>query len=65
MGFYINNKIILEKKEKELNKETLQKLGQKLAEEKLKNMKKDAIINNLGKELSKIKLDMLQIKGGN
>lgn len=65
MGVYINNKIILEKKEKELNKETLQKLGQKLAEEKLKNMKKDAIINNLGKELSKIKLDILQIKGGN
>lgn len=28
-------------------------------------MQKDAIINNLGKELTQIKLEMLQSRGGN
>ncbi|KEI81142.1 XkdW family protein [Clostridium botulinum] len=65
MGVYINNKIIMEKKEKEVNKLTLQSLGQQLTQEKIKNMQKDALINNLGKELTQIKLEMLQNKGGN
>ncbi|HCL4455032.1 TPA: D-alanyl-D-alanine carboxypeptidase [Clostridium botulinum] len=65
MGVYINNKIIMEKKEKEVNKLHLQSLGQQLTQEKIKNMQKDAIINNLGKELTQIKLEMLQNKGGN
>ncbi|MCR1974970.1 XkdW family protein [Clostridium sporogenes] len=43
----------------------MQSLGQQLTQEKIKNMQKDAIINNLGKELSKLKLEMLQNKGGN
>ncbi|MCW6094755.1 XkdW family protein [Clostridium sporogenes] len=65
MGIYINNTIIKQREEKEKNNLTLQSLGQQLTQEKIKNMQKDAIINNLGKELSKLKLEMLQDKGGN
>jgi len=49
----------------ELTSVQLQELGKKLSEEKIDNMKKDSIINNLGKELSKLKLEILQIRGGN
>lgn len=48
----------------ELTGEQLNSLGEKLAQEKLNNMKKNMIINNLGKEISKLKLDILKTKGG-
>lgn len=65
MGVVINHSVIQEIKEEEENNLTLQSLGQQLTQEKIKNMHKDSIINNLGKELSKLKLEMLQNKGGN
>lgn len=65
MGVVINHSVIQEIKEEEKNNLTLQSLGQQLTQEKIKNMQKDSIINNLGKELSKLKLEMLQNKGGN
>jgi len=65
MGVVINHSVIQEIKEEEKNNFTLQSLGQQLTQEKIKNMQKDSIINNLGKELSKLKLEMLQNKGGN
>ncbi|AVP64120.1 XkdW family protein [Clostridium sporogenes] len=65
MGVVINHSVIQEIKEEKKNNLTLQSLGQQLTQEKIKNMQKDSIINNLGKELSKLKLEMLQNKGGN
>lgn len=39
-------------------------LGQQLAEEKIKNIQNTAIINQLGQELTNIKLQLLLMKGG-
>jgi hypothetical protein len=52
--------------EKPLNKylETINNIGNELAQERLKNTKKDIVINNLGQEISKLKLEIIQLKGG-
>lgn len=39
-------------------------LGQQLAMEKLKNIQKDSTINSLGFEVAKLKLEVIQLKGG-
>lgn len=39
-------------------------LGEQLAQEKLKNIQKDATISQLGQELASIKLELINIKGG-
>lgn len=45
--------------------EQINSLGQTVAQEKIKNMQKDAVISNLGQELSKAKLDIMKLQGGN
>ena len=49
-----------------LNKylETVNNIGEELAQERLKNTRKDIVINNLGQEVSKLKLEIIQLKGG-
>lgn len=44
--------------------EQLKSLGEQLAQEKLKNIQKDATISQLGQELAKLKLEVIQIQGG-
>lgn len=39
-------------------------LGQELAQMKLQNMQQQAVIDSLGKELTKAKLEMIEFKGG-
>ncbi|CAH0122416.1 hypothetical protein PAE9249_04966 [Paenibacillus sp. CECT 9249] len=39
-------------------------LGQELALMKLRNMRQQAVIDGLGKELTKAKIEMIEIKGG-
>ncbi|MFJ8099419.1 XkdW family protein [Lysinibacillus sp. NPDC096212] len=39
-------------------------LGEQLAQEKMKNIQKDLLINSLGSELSQLKLDVISMKGG-
>ena len=52
------------KTEEDVMQEGLTRLGQTFAEEKLKNMQKTTALNQMGQELAKIKLDMMQLKGG-
>lgn len=55
----------IKKEAKRLEVETaIQEVGQRLAQEKLKNMQKDAIIGSMGKQLAELKLDMIEMKGG-
>jgi hypothetical protein len=44
--------------------ETVNNIGEELAQERLKNTRKDIVINNLGQEVSKLKLEIIQLKGG-
>ena len=46
-------------------KEQLTALGEELTQEKLKNMQKDSTIAQLGQELAGVKLDLINMKGGN
>ena len=39
-------------------------LGAQLAQEKLSNMQKDSIINNIGAQMAIMKLEIMQLKGG-
>ena len=39
-------------------------LGEQLAQEKVKNIQKDILINNLGTPLTQLKLDMISMNGG-
>lgn len=64
MGKFINDKVVKDIQEKEQNNLALQGLGQQLAQEKLKGMQKDAVISQLGQELSKVKLEIIQLQGG-
>lgn len=41
----------------------LQQLGLSLAQEKAKNIQKDAQINSMGKEIAQMKVDLLILKG--
>lgn len=44
--------------------EQVMSLGEQLAQEKVKNIQKDLLINNLGTQLTQLKLDMISMKGG-
>ncbi len=39
-------------------------LGEQLAQEKMKGIQKDLLINNLGSQLTQLKLDVISMKGG-
>ncbi|MFJ6210609.1 XkdW family protein [Lysinibacillus sp. NPDC092081] len=39
-------------------------LGEELAQEKVKNIQKDLLINSLGSQLTQLKLDIITMKGG-
>ncbi|MED3876224.1 hypothetical protein [Lysinibacillus capsici] len=39
-------------------------LGEQLAQEKIKGIQKDLLINNLGQTVTQVKLEMLAMKGG-
>lgn len=52
------------KSQEEILQETITALGQTIAEEKIKNMQKDDLISSLGQELTKVKLEIMQLKGG-
>jgi hypothetical protein len=45
--------------------ENLNSLGEQLAQEKLKNIQKDTTISQLGQEIAKLKLEVINMKGGN
>ncbi len=40
-------------------------LGEELTQEKLKNIQKDSTISQLGEELASLKLEVINMKGGN
>lgn len=44
--------------------EKVSSIGQELAIEKIKNMQKDSLINNLGQQVALLKIELLQLKGG-
>ncbi|MET4562165.1 hypothetical protein ABIA69_003351 [Lysinibacillus parviboronicapiens] len=44
--------------------EQVMSLGEQLAQEKVKNIQKDLLINNLGSQLTQLKLDFISMKGG-
>ncbi|QDQ03387.1 D-alanyl-D-alanine carboxypeptidase [Lysinibacillus fusiformis] len=44
--------------------EQVMSLGEQLAQEKVKNIQKDLLINNLGSQLTQLKLDVISMKGG-
>lgn len=44
--------------------EKIDSLGQQLAQEKVKSVQKDLLINNLGQQVASLKIDLLQLKGG-
>lgn len=55
---------IRSEKERELAKDAqLQWLGVSLTEEKLKNAQKDEMLANLGREVPRMKLEILELKG--
>lgn len=39
-------------------------LGFQLAQEKINNIQKDAVINGLGAQVAMLKIEMMQLKGG-
>lgn len=45
--------------------EQLAALGEQLTQEKLKNIQKDSTIAQLGEEVASLKLDLINMKGGN
>lgn len=45
--------------------EQLAALGEQLTQEKLKNIQKDSTIAQLGEELASVKLEFINLKGGN
>ncbi len=45
--------------------EQLVALGEELTQEKLKNIQKDSTISQLGEELANLKLEFINLKGGN
>lgn len=52
------------KSQEEILQGTIAALGQTVAEEKIKSMQKDTLISSLGQELTKVKLEIMQLKGG-
>ncbi|GEM_PF-713632 len=45
--------------------EQLAALGEQLTQEKLRNIQKDSTISQLGEEVASLKLDLINMKGGN
>ena len=45
-------------------KEQVAALGMQLIQEKLANMQKDSVINGLGAHVAQMKLEIMQLKGG-
>lgn len=48
----------------ELTSDQTQNLGQQLAQEKLLNMQKDSVINELGQQITDLKLQVIKLQGG-
>lgn len=44
--------------------EQVKSLGEQLAQEKVKNIQKDLLINSLGLQLTQLKLEVISMKGG-
>lgn len=44
--------------------EQVMSLGEQLAQEKMKSIQKDLLINNMGSQLAQLKLDVISMKGG-
>ncbi|WP_042472763.1 XkdW family protein [Bacillus ndiopicus] len=44
--------------------EQVMSLGAQLAQEKIKNMQKDLLINSLGTTVTQLKLEVMSLKGG-
>uniref|UniRef100_UPI003905B140 XkdW family protein n=2 Tax=Lysinibacillus TaxID=400634 RepID=UPI003905B140 len=44
--------------------EQVSSLGEQLAQEKIKGIQKDLLINSLGQTVTQLKLEMLAMKGG-
>lgn len=44
--------------------EQVSSLGEQLAQEKIKGIQKDFLINSLGQSVTQLKLEMLAMKGG-
>lgn len=44
--------------------ERVSSLGEQLAQEKIKGIQKDLLINSLGQTVTQLKLEMLAMKGG-
>lgn len=44
--------------------EQIMSLGEQLAQEKMKNIQKDLLINNFGSQLTQLKLDVISMKVG-
>jgi hypothetical protein len=57
-------KLLFNKTAEEQLQETLGAIGQELVDAKIKNMQKDIIIQTLGQELASVKLELIQLKGG-
>ncbi|GEB35320.1 D-alanyl-D-alanine carboxypeptidase [Brevibacillus parabrevis] len=45
-------------------KDSLGALGQELAQEKIKGMQKDMMIDSLGQKVAQLTLEVIQLKGG-
>lgn len=64
----VNEKPLSKIKEERENQEfipvSLDALGIELAQEKIKNVQKDLLINSLGQQVALLKIDILQLKGG-
>lgn len=59
MGIYINSTVINERKKEKESEITIKSIGEQLVEEKINNMKKDFLIDQLGQEIINLKLQML------
>lgn len=44
--------------------EQITELGYQLAQEKLKNMQKDMLLSSLGQQVSLVKIELMQLRGG-
>ncbi|EDK33944.1 XkdW family protein [Clostridium kluyveri] len=64
MGRYVNVTVVNKIQKEKEDGNTLQSLGQQLAQEKLKNIQKDVVIDGLGQQVANLKLQVIQLQGG-
>lgn len=64
MGRYVNVTVVNKIQKEKEDDNTLQSLGQQLAQEKLKNIQKDVVIDGLGQQVANLKLQVIQLQGG-